>query len=128
MKWYSDPKIHNKSELIEFLISPICCEHFQEKTLKFHVDNNYSHELTILWSLTEFNVNTDFRNILFAGKHCYIKCHLIKKLGEKWSYSSYSESTPPPYFSCPQSYLELANFEINPEWRIQVNNFHQTHK
>lgn len=128
MRWYSEHNIHTKSELINLLIAPVYSEHYEEKTLQFHVCNDYIYGVTILWSLIEFNIKNDDRNILLAGKYRYIKCNLIKKIDEAWSYSYYCELSPPPYYSCPLNYLELANLEVNQEWRTQVRNYHQLQK
>ena len=128
MRWNSEHNIKTKSELINSLITPLYSEYYEEKTLQFFVCNDYVHDVTILWSLIEFNVIQDYRNILEVGKYCYIKCNLIKKIGENWSYLSYSEVASPPYYTCPLHYLELADFEQNQEWRTQVRNYHQSQK
>lgn len=54
-----------------------------------------------------------------------IACDLLQRFGpEQWGYKPMDESMHPYYYSCPLSYLDLAE-ERCPEWRKGVRQYHQ---
>lgn len=129
MKWIATD-INTRSDLIKMLVNHTDSnQYFHESVLVYHVLSNVENDnLTLVWAVVQFNVLSDYRNILTAGKQNYIKCFTIKKFNDKWHFSCDSESAFPSHVNCPLEFLELANYEVNSEWRENVRKYHQNQK
>jgi len=117
---------HTKSELIQALITHVeRDEYYEETTLVYDVCEPDEQGITVLWSVMEFNVIKDYRDLLETGRYLYIKCYTIKKEEGQWYYAECSEYSLPIYVTCPLEFLEFANFEQHSQWRQQVINYHK---
>ncbi|WP_392562275.1 hypothetical protein RHO12_01960 [Orbus sturtevantii] len=127
MKW-NITGCHTKSELIQALIMHVDRgEYYEQKTHLYHVCEPNEQGITVLWSVMEFNVTKDYKNLLKMGRYLYIKCYTIKNEEGQWYYSHCSEYSCPIYLTCPLEFLELAHFEQLTEWRLKVRLYHRTH-
>jgi hypothetical protein len=75
----------------------------------------------ILWSVWEVTDKTT------GEKKTFIACDKMRNYGRSggdWGYKDMSESCHPYYYTCPISYLALANSGINEEWRKGVREHH----
>lgn len=122
-------KDNTKLELIKKLINHVeCSQYYEEKTFTYHVCEQFEEGITVVWSVMDFNVLQDYRDILQKGRHYYIRCTVIKNENGKWHYSTCSEFSFPIHLNCPLEFLALATYEVNHEWRKQVRIYHQNNK
>jgi len=69
----------------------------------------------VLWSVRKF---TDSPKIL-------IFCDVLKCHGGEWGYRDLTESMGPLYYSCPLTYLQMAEDVKNQNWRDKVVEYHR---
>ena len=72
----------------------------------------------VLWSVWAFTNKSEIGSV-----RTVIHCDLLGKMDGDWGYKGMSESVGPCYYSCPLSYLEMAE-ETNADWRAEVRKYH----
>lgn len=90
---------------------------------------NATHSLTCLRHCTRGNILWsvwDCHNKQTDVHETHIRCDKMQNYGGSngWGYKDMCESMHPYYYTCPISYLELANSGINESWREEVLNHH----
>jgi hypothetical protein len=75
----------------------------------------------VLWTANEVHVDGKLADR-------WIGCYVLVRRGRTWGYKPMDESMGPHYFTCPVSYLDLAQPEPTDstavEWRAKVRAYH----
>lgn len=130
MGWlYCEP---TKQLLIDRVTSPWKDEDCSVQTIKYCL--RIERDQLILWTVNEytFTKSCDFYGHRQIGDkatliHCILFGHHPDKIQiwNSWGYMAMSEHVEPYFYSCPISYLRLANAGVNNEWRAKVYQYHQ---
>jgi hypothetical protein len=102
----------SRADVIRKLTAPQKNEEtgWERKPLKFSTAGN------VLWTVEEITAATD------GSKSRIIGCYLLQRSQEGWGYKPMTEEDGPVYYTCPLSYLEIAE-ELDPKWREHVREY-----
>ena len=114
MGWY-DLTDYSRKDIIEECTRTYTASDLQIKCLKKCMRGN------VLWAVWERTPLND-SDVPFGR---FLECFLLRSSDIGWGYKSAEESMGPCYYTCPLSYLELANEGINENWRRQVRYHHR---
>lgn len=117
----------NKQSLIDELINNKAhSRDWTVTTIKHHITQEKGYH--VLWTLDKVTFLKDtelYGDAYKAGQVVtLIGCYLLDFDGRYWGYSSSAEYCEPFYYSCPLTFLRLAEAGINQGWRDKVKLFH----
>ena len=117
MGWYFSSQ--SRSELIAELVAPQQTERVSATVIAHTLRGN------VLWSVVEMTAKVEgvHRDLSPGQSLRYIRCDLLECSGGQWGYKPMDESMHPYYYSCPLSYLDLAQ-EQSAAWREGVRTYH----
>lgn len=120
MGWYFSNG--TRENLIRELIEPRNDERVRAEVLAYSLRGN------VLWSVIRVTAKETRCGELAPGEtSSYIRCDLLQRSGQNWSYKPLEESMHPYYYTCPLRYLKMAPVKCA-EWRKRVRAYHQTLK
>jgi hypothetical protein len=103
---------HSKKDIIEGRLKEWRTDKCQGTCLAHALKEN------VLWAVWELRYG-DGRTRRF------IACYLLAKDGNfGWGYKDVEESSAPPFYHCPLSFLHMVP-PVNPRWREKVRQFHR---
>lgn len=108
-----------RSELIRRLIQPGDNTHASTRVVAHTLRGN------VLWSVVEITAKVEgvHKNLAPGMSMRYIRCELLQSSSDGWGYKGMDESMSPYYYTCPLSYLEMAQ-ELSTDWRKLVRTYH----
>lgn len=123
-----------KKSLVEDLVLDIISS--EKEAFNYYDIISFKHRLVkeknqhLLWMLDKVIYRRDYDGFDIpykAGQVVFrINLFVISKDGSIWDYKLIAECQEPPYYSCPLSYLKIANdVPINQAWRDKVKEFHR---